>query len=285
MRDRAPLAPVRHLAGAPAHSLTNPTLWLWTAVHCVFGLTAAAFHFGALGAVPAVLVQTAVLYAAYTVTHESAHGLAHPVHACNEWMGRSSAFLQGITLPLYRLVHMQHHAHTNDPERDPDFVVARRPQWLLPVWLAIRCLHDEGWLARRDGWRNRSAARREHVLTRTLQLALPALLLASGHGELLAVCWLVPMAAAALLVNFVVAWAVHTRDANVGPLAASRNYVGVVGRCLSLNQCLHLVHHLWVGIPWFRYQRAVAAIASAPGAPGVRASTGTAAPDPSCNRY
>jgi len=57
--------------------------------------------------------------------------------AVNEWIGRIAGALLTTTLLLFRAVHYEHHSHTNDPRRDPDFVVAPKPRWLLPLWCVV----------------------------------------------------------------------------------------------------------------------------------------------------
>ena len=124
----------------PAGFLRNPTFWLFVIDVTVLITSTALYFAGTIPRMAAAAIALLCLYCFYTVTHDAVHGTAHSNRRVNAWMGRISAAAQGLTFPLFRVIHLQHHAFTNDPARDPDFVIGRQPRWLLPLWTLVRLL-------------------------------------------------------------------------------------------------------------------------------------------------
>src|SRR5262245_20388922 len=129
------------------------------------------------------------------------HGVAHRNGTVNEWMGRIAGALLTTTLPLFRAVHYEHHSHTNDPRRDPDFVVARRPRWLLPLWcVSLPVMYRVHFYvrglarSRRDWW--------ESVAYDAAQAGLIVTAFATGTMAALWTLWIVPMVLAAAFLAF-----------------------------------------------------------------------------------
>jgi beta-carotene hydroxylase len=236
--------------------LANPTVLLFLAA---IGSAAAATSSTLSGGIPlpaAAVINAVALYVLYTVSHEAVHGTAHPNHTVNRWMGRIAAALEGMTFPLFRLLHLQHHAFTNDPRRDPDHVIGRTPRWLLPWWLAVRLTHDNGFALRHRLWAHKRRAFAEHLVTIGLQFGTGAALTALGYGYAVLVLWVLPLAIAALVLHLTVAWLVHYPHASQHPLDDTRQFPGMLWQILTLGQNYHLVHHLWTNIPWYRYSAA-----------------------------
>ena len=59
-----------------------------------------------------------------TVIHDACHNSAHPNRWINQLMGHGSALLLGFSFPVFTRVHLEHHAHVNDPVNDPDHIVS-----------------------------------------------------------------------------------------------------------------------------------------------------------------
>ncbi len=67
-----------------------------------------------------------------TVIHDASHNVAHSNRIMNAIMGHGSALMLGFVFPVFTRVHIQHHAHVNDPENDPDYYVSKGgPLWLI----------------------------------------------------------------------------------------------------------------------------------------------------------
>ena len=229
----------------------NPTLLL-------FGLSVPGFYLsswlairGELSMSQAAIINTVMIYAMYTVMHDAAHHIAHRSKWLNNLMGRICAFHEGITFPLFRLSHMQHHRYTNHPEKDPDYVIGRKPRWLFPVWVMVRLLHDNTYMIKHKLWRRPALI--EHIITVGLQ-ATGILVLAEIVGwSAILWLWIVPMVVAGALVEILVAWLVHYPHESMSRFENTRLFKSRLLQVLMLNHNLHLVHHVWPWVPWYQY--------------------------------
>ena len=85
-----------------------------------------------------------------TVIHDACHNAAHPSRFWNAVMGHGAALLLGFSFPVFTRVHLQHHAHVNDPKHDPDHIVSTfGPLWLI----APRFFYHEYFFFNRRLWR------------------------------------------------------------------------------------------------------------------------------------
>lgn len=98
-------------------------------------------------------LNTLALHLAGTVIHDASHKSAHSHPVINAVLGHGSALMLGFTFPVFTRVHLQHHAHVNDPENDPDhFVSTGGPLWLI----AARFFYHEIYFFQRRLWKNTS---------------------------------------------------------------------------------------------------------------------------------
>jgi uncharacterized membrane protein len=97
------------------------------------------------------LMNVLSLHLAGTVIHDASHNSAHRNRTVNAMLGHGSALILGFSFPVFTRVHLQHHAHVNDPENDPDhFVSTGGPLWLI----AARFFYHEVYFFKRRLWRN-----------------------------------------------------------------------------------------------------------------------------------
>ena len=105
-----------------------PTVILGLFVGLAYLATVAAALAGALSLWFAVPIVAMLTYASYTVAHDSIHGSISGNHRSFRWLNRALGYMVAwivmIPLTAHRHEHMDHHRHTNDPERDPDYPVA-----------------------------------------------------------------------------------------------------------------------------------------------------------------
>lgn len=254
--DRAVMTrPTPEDRGAPDVPLwRNPTAWLLVAVLLTWGGASALYLTGRWPAWATMLVNTIALYVGFTVMHEAVHRVADRRKAVNDAMGWVPGLLLFFTLPVFRTCHSKHHANTNDPELDPDHAVARMPAWLRVWWLAFTIYNYRRLYYGRRWWRSgREAA---------LQVAVDVVLVG---GIVLAVAtdlvtaWAVVHLVPALAAGIFLAWAFdflpHRPHDSTERYHDTRIQPGRVRHALLLGQNYHLVHHLWVTIPWYRYRR------------------------------
>ncbi|MGB3298115.1 MAG: fatty acid desaturase [Phormidesmis sp.] len=95
--------------------------------------------------------NTLALHLVGTVIHDASHKSAHRNPIVNAALGHGSALMLGFTFPVFTRVHLQHHAHVNDPKNDPDhFVSTGGPLWLI----AARFFYHEVYFFQRRLWKN-----------------------------------------------------------------------------------------------------------------------------------
>jgi beta-carotene hydroxylase len=246
--------------GAPAaRGLGNPTVVLFAgAILVIAGGTTA--HLAGWVAWPVTVVVNAIaIYVIFTPLHEAVHGVAHRSKRVNAAMGRIAGWALGISYPFFRAVHLEHHSHTNDPARDPDLVVARRPRVLVALWcMAVEVSYRSHFFGRRL-WRDR----RDLAEALAFEIVVATLVVASiafGWWRPLVVCWLAPAFAALVTLAFLFDFLPHYPFDNRARYYDTRIYPGRMLNALLLGQNHHLIHHLWTTIPWWRYQAVFGAI-------------------------
>jgi len=90
------------------------------------------------------------LHLSGTVIHDASHNSAHRNRLINAVLGHGSALMLGFAFPVFTRVHLQHHAHVNDPENDPDHYVSTGGPLLL---IAARFFYHEIYFFKRQLWR------------------------------------------------------------------------------------------------------------------------------------
>ncbi|MCO4744755.1 MAG: fatty acid desaturase [Proteobacteria bacterium] len=219
-----------------------------------------------------LVVNTVLAYAAFTPIHEAVHG---NVGGGRAWLDR----LVGWTLspmllgafPTFKLIHLRHHGHTNHPEKDPDFWVAGSN----PLSIVLRCwtLLPHYYLQILGPLRSERATQK--VLGQTLAMVVlmalaGAALTAVGLGTEVVALWLVPAWLASGVLALVFDWLPHVPHAARGRYVDTRAIVLPGLEWLTFWQSLHLVHHLYPRVVFYRYGvvfRAIREEAEAKGAP------------------
>lgn len=241
--------------GAPAAgALGNPTVALLAGGLAVLVVGTTAYVTGWVPWPVVVALHAVAIYVIFTPLHEAVHGVAHRSKRANAVIGRIAGWALGVSFPFFRAVHLEHHSHTNDPARDPDFVVARRPRALVALWcMAIEASYRRHFFGRRL-WRDR----RDLVEALAFEGVVVALLVASiaqGWWRPLVVCWFAPAFLALVSLAFLFDFLPHYPFDTRARYFDTRIYPGRILNVLLLGQNHHLIHHLWTTIPWWRYQR------------------------------
>lgn len=273
-------------ARALSPSVAWPTLLM---LALIVPLHLAMLVIGLSGAVPAWWLTIALgvsAYLHYTPAHEAIHRnivRSRRFDPVNRLIGWWAGLLLGMTWPLLLRTHHAHHAHTNG-DRDPDAFV-RGTLWRLfplaalsvvtnlvplPFWRLIygRETPNLGYL---DAWKvMRAHEWRTHQIAHGLMCIAVWAAVALGHGGMVFALYVVPAAIGRLLMGIFLSWLPHW------PFAAGDRYRATGlrrGRLLaiaSVGHSLHLVHHLWPRVPFYRYGRLYRALAPALHDRGVR---------------
>lgn len=248
-----------------------PTLGLAAAL---LSIHAALLILGVTNAVSPWLLTVplgVVAYLSYTPAHEAIHRnivRSRRFDRLNRAVGWWSALSTGMTWPLLLRTHLAHHAHTNDPARDPDSFV-QGPLWRLfalaalsvftnlvpvPVW---RLVYSEppslGYL---DAWKVMKPAEwRQHQIVHGIMCGAVWTAIFTGHGPAVFALVVLPQTIGRLLMGIFLSWLPHapffTGDRYQATLLRRGRLLGL----LTMGHSLHLVHHLWPRVPFYRYAR------------------------------
>lgn len=105
-----------------------PTVILVAFVVLSFVINLTLFVMGVTPPWLAGILLAALTYMSYTPLHEAAHGNIHGKHDELSWLNDLCGYLVAplIAVPYasHRLEHFTHHRYTNQPGKDPDFVVS-----------------------------------------------------------------------------------------------------------------------------------------------------------------
>lgn len=208
-------------------------------------------------------------YLHYTPAHEAIHRnivRSRRFDPINRAVGWWSATLTGMTWPLLLRTHLAHHAHTN-ADRDPDafvhgslgrlFLLAALSVFTnllpVPVWRLIYG-RDTPALGYLDAWKVMKACEwRAHQIAHTAMCLAVWTAVLTGYGVEAFALYVVPATIGRLLMGIFLSWLPHK------PFAAGDRYKASLlrrGRLLALvsvGHSMHLMHHLWPRVPFYRY--------------------------------
>ncbi|MEO0942878.1 MAG: fatty acid desaturase [Cyanobacteria bacterium J06642_12] len=242
----------RELVGAP-DSLVNWNVILFLSSVCLFVCCFCGYSIWNWPRWIVFWLNFSALYVLGTVIHDASHGSAHKIRWVNEAMGHGSALLQGFVYPVFKWVHMEHHANVNDPENDPDhYVSTGGPLWLIPV----RFFYHEVFFFKRQLWKKARYELLAWGLSRLLVVCTFALALRFGYTDYVLNYWLPPAFIMGLLLGLFFDYLPHRPFIETARWYNARVYPSFITNILLLGQNYHLIHHLWPTVPWYKYQAA-----------------------------
>ncbi|HEX4872808.1 MAG TPA: fatty acid desaturase [Nevskiaceae bacterium] len=211
----------------------------------------------------AVLAYAVLTYVSYTPLHEAAHGNIHGRHERLKWVNDLCGYLVApiITVPYstHTVEHFTHHRYTNQPDKDPDYVVSGMREGLLAFFVCgLRFLWVQNIFLFRGHWA--TAPRRE----RLIYVAEVALAIGWRAGFLMIAPW--PQGLALLVLGylggafFTAYWFAYRPHLPYEESARYRNTNSLIlpawlrpFEWFWLGQNLHSVHHLFPRVPFYRY--------------------------------
>lgn len=194
-------------------------------------------------------------YVAFTPLHEAAHRVLARTRWVNEVAGRIAGIPLAGPFAAVRFIHLEHHKHTNDPDDDPDHWSGRGPRWALPLRWLTQDLHYYIVYLR---LRQRRPVREQLEVIGMLgtMIAIAVVLAASGYGTEVLLGWLVPARLAIGILAFAFDYLPHRPHrvtAKQDRFGATSAFEGRWKYVATLGQSLHRVHHLYPGVPFYRY--------------------------------
>ncbi|MFK7986322.1 MAG: fatty acid desaturase [Sandaracinaceae bacterium] len=216
------------------------------------------------GRVPLLLgsvLATLAGYLAFTVMHEASHGNIHGRHRRFAKLGTVAGWVASATLfapyPAFRVLHLRHHSYTNHPDKDPDYFVAGSA-WMAP----IRCLktlphYYREFLFGKTSHTKQARRERAGVLLGIAVYVCAAIgLTLSGRGLEVLMLWIVPSVLATALLALGFDWLPHHPHDTRERFHDTRIIDAKILDLVLVGQNLHLVHHLWPRVPFYKYRAA-----------------------------
>jgi beta-carotene hydroxylase len=197
------------------------------------------------------LSNVLALHLSGTVIHDASHNSAHRNRIMNAILGHGSALMLGFAFPVFTRVHLQHHAHVNDPDNDPDhFVSTGGPLWLI----AARFFYHEIFFFKRRLWRKYELL--EWCLSRLFLFTVVFLGFKYGFITYVMNFWFVPALVVGIALGLFFDYLPHRPFQERDRWKNARVYPSPILNLLIFGQNYHLIHHLWPSIPWYKYQPA-----------------------------
>lgn len=208
----------------------------------------------------------------YVTGHEAMHSNIARAGQRGRWLNELVGWVSTVIIvfpfSMARLMHLEHHRHCNDPQRDPDYS-DEAPNWRAAIWKTWynrqpgvdgsvnhykRILAEMGTPAAARALRDASA----------MQIGYMAVLFAmawGGHAIEATLIWWLPRQFGLSYMRFFLSWAPHhPRAERKGRYQSTRIYRSRLGHVLSLGMQYHLIHHLYPGIPNHRTKDAYHAL-------------------------
>ncbi|MBF2004300.1 beta-carotene hydroxylase [Chlorogloeopsis fritschii PCC 9212] len=245
---RKPLTvPPKELLAPPGG--LNPTLLMFLAAVGIVVLSCLGYWVWHWPHWLSFVMNILALHISGTVIHDACHQAAHRNKIINAMLGHGSALMLVFAFPVFTRVHLQHHAHVNDPKDDPDhFVSTGGPLWLI----AVRFFYHEVFFFKRRLWRKYELL--EWLASRLFVVAIIYLSVQYHFLGYVLNFWFVPSGIVGLTLGLFFDYLPHRPFVERDRWKNARVYANPILNILILGQNYHLIHHLWPSIPWYNYQ-------------------------------
>lgn len=249
-------ADFNRLKSAP--TVAWPTVLMFFACTGVLGAVWAACISGELSLFAGMLINGLTAYFLFSVVHDSSHNAVSRIKWVNEFFGRVGLvyFAPLAPMDVARYIHMSHHRHANDPERDPD-AYSHKLDWLFPIrWLNFDYFYTK-WFFTKGG----DFARRKYgalALYVGFILGSCAVIIWAGYGLELLMLWFLPTRISSFLFVLVFSYLTHQPFET---LARENEYKATALRLgaewfwgpVMTGHNYHLIHHLYPNAPFYNY--------------------------------
>lgn len=201
-------------------------------------------------------IATLSVMLSYLPSHEAQHniiaGKGRPLRWLNELVGHVSTIPLVFPYRVLRATHMEHHAHTNDAELDPDIEVSGRTQ--LDFFKQSIANRQPGSNRQNVYGSTMERLGLGHMMIDMLIFNAVYLLVLfsmawTGHAIEAALLWWIPKQIAMTYIEYYLSWAPHTPGVEKGRYRDTRAFKSRVGNILSMGMQFHIIHHLYPRIP------------------------------------
>ncbi|MCG8671716.1 MAG: fatty acid desaturase [Pseudomonadales bacterium] len=237
------------------------TIFLFLGILLGYAVVIPAAVSGEISYPLATLICSYLAFASFTVAHDAGHGnifqLGSPLKPLESVIGwAASVPLILVPYRFFQKIHDRHHAFTNDPGRDPDYMPDAN-SWLDVVKGAYSVPFKYHWLALTK-LKNVKVIRDTYPSTVTfILLVMGTLLGLSLNGFALEVlCFaIIPLVVAIFFLAMFFDYLPHHPHKSLARFQNTRIYEGRLWNILLLGQNYHLIHHLYPRLPWYKYQQ------------------------------
>ncbi len=237
-----------------------PTIVLTLALLLGYGVSVWLAASGRIPVWLATALDTLIIYAIYTPLHDASHSAVVPRNKRLRWVNTAIGMAAAVPLWMFfhthRKEHFTHHAKTNTPQ-DSDLwakgsfgrVVGVQIPWLLvsyfnPLALYRSCLRFK--LERSERWLTLA-------LFGAYSVAAAGVVL-GGHGLEFLMLWFIPWFIGLLVMQTLFGWFPHHDHSETGRYRNTRISLWPGAEWLTLQQNLHLIHHMLPTVPFYRYR-------------------------------
>ena len=210
----------------------------------------------------AFVIATVCSCLAYLPSHEGQHGNLSGRRARWRWIdpvvGQISLIPLRSSHELLRVTHMKHHAHTNDPERDPDHHSMRGGWWNAAISVHQDRSNDVVRRLAAEDEAFGASLMRGVVVTKAFSLALLVMVVLFPLETLLV--WWLPSKLAFSYLFIYFAWEPHRPGDRVGRYKDTRYWTLPLPRFLFQSMQTHVLHHMYPTIPHWDEPKAMEAL-------------------------
>lgn len=243
--------------------LAWPTVVLVAFVLVAFVGNLALFAAGVLPLWASILIYAALTYMSYTPLHEAAHGNINGGQDRSQWLNDLCGYLVAplIMVPFstHKVEHFTHHRYTNQPDKDPDYVVSGMRHGVVAFIVhAVQFLWMQNTFLFREYWataplRERAIYWAEVLFAIGWRVAFVLLVARESDVVLLLVGYL----GGAFFTAYWFAYRPHLPYAEAARYRNTNSLI--MPRWMKplewfwLGQNLHSIHHLFPRVPFYRY--------------------------------
>jgi beta-carotene hydroxylase len=208
----------------------------------------------------------------YVTSHEAMHSniARHGTKNrwVNEWVGKVSTIPIVFPFSMARLMHLEHHYHCNDPQKDPDYTdeAPNAPMAWYKTWYNRQpgvdgSIHHYKRILAEMGTPEAARALKDTVILQLIFMAVLFTMAWTGYAIEAALVWWLPRHVGLSYIRFYLSWAPHhPREGHTGRYETTRIFKSRLGHVMSMGMETHLIHHLYPGIPNHRTKDAYFAL-------------------------
>ena len=195
-----------------------------------------------------VLWRTWITFLGTVMAHEGTHGHLGRTRGQNFWWGRIALVPTMVPFTNFCKTHHLHHAHTNDPDDDPDHFMNARHAWELP-FRALAMPHH--WLF----WLNARGRISKHDIIELLwnYAGIFAVFgaIAAVAGVSRVITGVAPvLVLVSLLLWYPFAFKTHEGYSTGSAESRSHSYYGRAMYWFSFGLSMHREHHMMPALSW-----------------------------------